>query len=110
MKTTLPGAREDFFKPAFIVGVAGHMDLDPAHQDRIKSEVKRIFAWLRASPRKRDKSDDNTPLGPNLGLKNTPIVLLSSLAPGANQWAAEAAREMDPPIRALASIPFLKDQ
>jgi hypothetical protein len=45
-----------------------------------------------------------------LGLKNTPIILLSSLAPGADQWVVEAAREMDPPVRALASIPFLKDQ
>jgi hypothetical protein len=110
MATILPGAREEFFKPAFIIGVTGHMDLDPAHRDRVKTEVKRIFAWLRASPRKRDESKNNTPLGLSLGLKNTPIILLSSLAPGADQWVVEAAREMDPPIRALVSIPFLKDQ
>jgi hypothetical protein len=110
MMTTSPDARGDFFKPAFIVGAIGHMDLDPAHRDRVKAEVKRIFAWLRASPRKRDKSENDARLGLSLGLKNTPIILLSSLAPGADQWVVEAAQEMDPPIRALASIPFLKDQ
>src|ERR1700758_5680925 len=110
MMTSSPGARGDFFKPAFIVGVIGHIDLDPAHRDRVKAEVKRIFAWLRTSPRKRDKSESNMSLGLSLGLKNTPIILLTSLAPGANQWVVEAAQEMDPPVRALASIPFLKDQ
>lgn len=110
MMTSSPEPRGDFFKPAFIVGAIGHMDLDPAHRDRVKAEVKRIFSWLRASPRKRDKSENNTSLGPGLDLKNTPIILLSSLAPGADQWVVEAAQEMDPPIRALASIPFLKDQ
>jgi len=100
----------DFFKPAFVVGVTGHMDLDPAHRDRVKVEVKRIFAWLRASPGKHRRNENNTPLGPSLDLKNTPIILLSSLAPGADQWVVEAAREMDPPLRALAPLPFLKDQ
>jgi hypothetical protein len=100
----------DFFRPAFVVGVTGHMDLDPAHRDRIKVEIKRIFAWLRASPGKHSTNESNTPLGPGLDLKNTPIILLSSLAPGADQWVVEAAREMDPPLRALAPLPFLKDQ
>src|SRR5580692_10379522 len=103
----MPG---DFFRPAFVVGVTGHMDLDPAHRDRIKVEIKRIFAWLRASPGKHSTNESNTPLGPGLDLKNTPIILLSSLAPGADQWVVEAAREMYPPLRALAPLPFLKDQ
>ena len=100
----------DLFKPSFIVGVTGHMDLDPAHRDRVKVEVKRIFAWLRTSPGKHHKNESNTPLGPGLALKNTPLILLSSLAPGADQWVVEAAREMDPPLRVLAPLPFLKDQ
>jgi hypothetical protein len=101
----------DFFKPAFVVGVTGHMDLDPTHRDRVKAEVKRIFSWIRASPGKHDnKGGNNKSLGSSLGLKNTPIILLSSLAPGADQWAVEAAREMDPSIRTLAPLPFLKDQ
>jgi hypothetical protein len=108
--TAVPRAPRDFFKPAFIVGVTGHMDLDPAHRDRVKAEVKRFFAWLRASPGKQDKNENNTSLGPSLDLKNTPIILLSSLAPGADQWVAEAALEMDPPLLVLAPLPFLKDQ
>jgi hypothetical protein len=100
----------DDFKPAFVVGVTGHMDLDPTHRGRIKEEVRYIFTWLRASPGKPDKNESDTVLGPGLNLKSTPIVLLSSLAPGADQWVVEAAQEMDPPIRVLAPLPFLKDQ
>ena len=100
----------DDFKPAFVVGVTGHMDLDPTHRGRIKDELRRIFTWLRASPGKLDKNESNNLLGPGLDLKSTPIVLLSSLAPGADQWVVEVAREMDPPIRVLAPLPFLKDQ
>src|SRR5271166_539049 len=105
-----PHMPADYFKPAFVVGVTGHMDLDPGHRDRVKVEVKRIFTWLRGSPGKQNKNESNTALGPGLDLKNTPIILLSSLAPGADQWVVEAAREMDPPLRALAPLPFLKDQ
>jgi hypothetical protein len=100
----------DFIKPAFVVGVTGHMDLDPAHRDRVIAEVKRIFAWLRGSLGKHNENESNTPLGPSLDLKKTPVILLSSLAPGADQWVVEAAREMDPPLRALAPLPFTKDQ
>jgi hypothetical protein len=110
MMTTTARAPGDSFKTAFVVGVTGHIDLDPAHRDRIKAEVKRIFDWLRASPGKDHKNQDNTILGQSLELKNTPIILLSSLAPGADQWVVEAAREMDPPFRVLAPLPFLKDQ
>ena len=108
--TAIPRAPRDFFKPAFIVGVTGHMDLDPAHRDRVKAEVKRIFAWLRASPGNHHKNENNTSLGPSLDLKDTPIILLSSLTPGADQWVVEAALEMDPPLLVLAPLPFLKDQ
>jgi hypothetical protein len=99
-----------FFKPPFIVGITGHMDLDPASRDRVKSEVKHFFAWLRASPRKHDNNEGNLTLGPGLGLENTPIILLSSMAPGADQWVAEAAKEMKPALRVLAPLPFLEDQ
>ena len=106
----MPRAPGDSFKPAFILGITGHMDLDPAHRDRVKAEVIRIFAWLRASPRNHDKEGGNTSLGPGLDLKNTPIILLSSLAPGADQWVVEAALETDPSLLVLAPLPFLKDQ
>jgi hypothetical protein len=100
---------EEHFKPAFVVGVTGHIDLDPTYRDRIKEEVKRVFAWLRASPEK-DRNSDDVDLGAGLGLKNTPIILLSSLAPGADQWVVEAALELEPRPRVLAPLPFLKDQ
>ena len=98
------------FKPGFVVGVTGHMDLDPAHQDRIKTDVKRVFAWLREPSSKFDRNKSHPILGPGLGLTDTPIILLSSLAPGADQWVAQAAREMDPPLRILAPLPFVKEQ
>jgi hypothetical protein len=110
MKTTIPRGANDLFKPAFVVGVTGHMDLDPAHRDRVKAEVKRLFVWLRDSPRNHDQNESNKSLGPSLGLKNTPVRLLSSLAPGADQWVAEVALELDPPLLVLAPLPFLKDQ
>jgi hypothetical protein len=106
MMIASPCTSGDSFKPAFVVGVTGHMDLDPAQRDRIKTEVKGIFDWLRASP----SNHDNMGLGPGLALKSTPIILLSSLAPGADQLVVQVAREMDPPLRALAPLPFLKDQ
>jgi hypothetical protein len=110
MAASSPRSPGDSFKPAFGVGVTGHMDLDPTHRERIKAEIKRIFAWLRAPSCKHDKNEGDPTLGPGLGLKNTPIILLSSLAPGADQWVVETAQEMDPPLCVLAPLPFLKDQ
>src|SRR5689334_21043075 len=93
---------EDSFKPAFIVGVTGHTDLDPAHREQIKAELKRIIRWLGNSPNLHDAA-----LGPGLGLTRTPLILLSSLAPGADQWAVEAVREVNHPagLRILAPLP-----
>src|ERR1700738_2362220 len=110
MMTPIPRSPRDLFKPAFIVGITGHMDLDPAHRDRVKAEGKQVFAWLRAPPRDHDKNKGNASLGPSLDLQNTPIILLSSLAPGADQWVVEVALEMNPPLLVLAPLPFLKDQ
>jgi hypothetical protein len=79
-------------RPAFVVGVTGHMQLRDDTQ-AIKQTLRRVFEWLRADvdvefPEFRIPSD--TPVY-GLGLKNTPIVLLSSLAPGADALAAEVA-------------------
>ncbi|MBV9492286.1 MAG: hypothetical protein JO069_21540, partial [Verrucomicrobia bacterium] len=83
------------------------MDLDPACRDRIKAEVKRIIGWIGNPSNLRDPV-----LGPGLGLTRTPLVLLSSLAPGADQWAVEAARESGHAagLRILAPLPFVRDQ
>lgn len=106
---TLPSSRlpADSSTPAFVVGVTGHTDLDPAYRDRIKTGVKRIIRWLGNSSNLHDPA-----LGPGLGLTRTPLILLSSLAPGADQWAVEAAREVNHTagLRILAPMPFLKDQ
>jgi hypothetical protein len=110
MAASTPRPPGDAFQPAFIVGVTGHMDLDPTHRERIKADIRRIFTWLRAPLRKRDKSKNDPTLGPGLALKNTPIMLLSCLAPGADQWVVEAAQEIDPNLHVLAPLPFLKDQ
>ena len=102
-----PQPPADSSKPAFIIGVTGHTDLDPARRDRIKAELKRIIRWLGDSANSHDPA-----LGPGLGLTRTPLILLSSLAPGAGQWAVEAAREVNHPagLRILAPLPFPKDQ
>jgi hypothetical protein len=99
-------------KPAFIVGVTGDPDLDRRQSGCVKAALKHVFSWLRASPKEKDKE-----LGhPGLGLADTPIVLLTSLAPGANQWAAAVAEEIstEPKHRAgihvIAPLPFSKDQ
>jgi hypothetical protein len=105
-----PAQRPGFFKPAFIIGVTGHIDLDPAYRDRVKTAVKRIVTWLRQPSSPRDAKRVDRVLGPGLGLVNTPVLLLSSLAPGADQWVAEAATEMDPLLKVLAPLPFFKDQ
>jgi hypothetical protein len=110
MTSVRASTAEECFKPAFVVGVTGHIDLDPTYRDKIKEEVKRVFAWLRTAPEKYGKNRHDTILGTSLGLKNTPIILLSSLAPGADQWVVEAAREVEPRALVLAPIPFLKEQ
>src|SRR6266566_8889078 len=86
-RRTLP---RESFKPAFVVGVTGDMDLDPAHREATKAEVKQIFDWLRASPGKKHKKQNKASLGPGLGLKNTPIVhaYYSTLVVGAKRKSA----------------------
>jgi hypothetical protein len=99
-------------KPAFIVGVTGDTDLDHRQSGCVKAALKHVFGWLRASPKEKDKE-----LGhPGLGLADTPIILLTSLAPGANQWAAAVAQEISTEpkhqagIHVIAPLPFCKDQ
>jgi hypothetical protein len=108
----MPHFRSLSSKPAFIIGVTGHMDLDPGQSERVKTGLRRVFTWLRASSKEKDKE-----LGhPGLGLTDTPIILLSSLAPGADQWAVAVAREASAEpmhhagVHVIAPLPFFKDQ
>ena len=91
------------YSPAFILGVTGHMDLDPAFRPNVEALVRRTLDWVRSPAKTKDSI-----LGPGLGLVKTPVLLLSSLAPGADQWVAIVAQEMG--VRVLAPLPFLKDQ
>jgi hypothetical protein len=106
---SLPHPQSRFIKPAFIIGVTGHMDIDPTQRERIEHQLERIFDWLDTSHEGRDDV-----LGPGLELKNTPIVVLSSLAPGADQWVVKLAQEYkrkgSSGIQILAPLPFVKDQ
>jgi len=56
-----------------VIGVTGHRDLRPQDVDRLKEEVGKVFAALKQR------------------CPNTPLVLLSSLAEGADRVAADVA-------------------
>src|SRR5690242_2419409 len=68
-----------------VVGVVGHRDLPPdtATRDKLKAAVRKVFEEL----------DEAYP--------NSPKILLSPLAPGADQLAAEVALE---PARSAWSV------
>jgi hypothetical protein len=91
------------FKSAFIIGVTGHMDLDPGQFEKVKAALENVFLWLRT------KKHFEGFRHPGLGLRNTPIILLSSLAPGADQWTLKVAGEFND-VHILAPLPFFKDQ
>ena len=82
------------------------MDIDPVHRDRIEQELKRIFNWLDASRKSKDDV-----LGAGLELSNTPLILLSSLARGADQWVVQSApTDRLAGVRTVAPLPFVRDQ
>lgn len=108
-------------KPAFIVGITGHRDVPKEDEEAIIERLERIFRWMRA-----DRSQLFNPLDfseiesatagkslepiAGLGLKETPIIVLSSLAPGADSIAAEAVlRSKVPDLRVRAPLPFPKE-
>ncbi len=109
-------------QPAFLVGVTGYMELDDA--DGLKSQVRRLFRFLKWGPKRLDLQPPqglgsvtllesllwqlvphrcdrslNDALRQTLahwpGLEDTPIVILSSLAPGADSLVAEVALETE---------------
>lgn len=110
-------------QPAFIVGVTGHWDLTPEDAEALRNRVRYIFRMLRHGARNEQGAftDDAIELlkvfyqldlsacdhkekvtavyeaflndWPGLGA--TPIIVLSSLAPGADQLVAEVALEKE---------------
>src|SRR5262245_24926705 len=99
--------------PAFLVGVTGHMDLDPTQVPLLEERVQRLFRFLKSTPDApqragllerlvQDLAPDDGParaaytaaLSSWGGLDHTPIVVLSSLAPGADSLVARVALQL----------------
>jgi len=100
--------------PAFIVGVTGHMDLRRDEEERLREEVRRLFRFLKKGvqgkrggrerlealvgslpPVHSGRNPYRESLDQWIGLEHTPIVILTSLAPGADALVAEVALEKE---------------
>jgi hypothetical protein len=73
----------------FLVAVTGHRDLRPQDLDLLRQEVRTIFSGMRRR------------------MPNTPLILLTGLAEGADQLVAEVALEQD--VLLAAAIPMPVD-
>jgi hypothetical protein len=73
----------------FLVAVTGHRDLRPQDLDLLRQEVRAIFSGMRSR------------------MPNTPLILLTGLAEGADQLVAEVALEQD--VLLAAAIPMPVD-
>lgn len=90
-------------RPAFILGVTGLMEIHPDDIAAVRSSVQTVFDWIRDQSQPGDKG--HKVLGKGLGLPDsTPVVLLSSLAPGADQMVADTALARNCCVR--APLPF----
>jgi hypothetical protein len=97
-------------QPAFLIGVTGHMDLDPAQVPLLEERVERLLRFLKSTPDApqrpallkalvQDLAPDDAQAAAMCtaalsswgGLEHTPIVVLSSLAPGADSLVARVA-------------------
>lgn len=117
----------DHSSPAFVVGITGHMDIPEEDVPEIEERFRQLFRWLSEIPETADSPEsdrpawwpfierrcldesgeyDDRPL-PGLGLENQRIVLLTSLAPGADTIAARIALEEGIEVR--APLPFPVD-
>jgi hypothetical protein len=73
----------------FLVAVTGHRDLRSQDLDHLRQEVRAIFSGMRRR------------------MPNTPLILLTGLAEGADQLVAEVALEQD--VLLAAAIPMPVD-
>ncbi len=122
-------------KPAFLIGVTGHIDLRDEEVGPLKERVKALFRLLlpEANSAQRRESlegfvkmlppadaegraqNEPNPYSQALQrwptLEQTPIILLTSLAPGADSLCAEVAleNEFKERIRIVAPLPFPQD-
>ncbi len=113
--TQIPIGDEDTKVP-FILGVTGHMDLARGDMALVQETLRELIVWLNPALELLPPGKPRGPLKPVAGLarpalgftEKTPLLLLSSLAPGADHWAAQVAREHG--IRVVAPLPFPRDQ
>jgi hypothetical protein len=78
----------------FLIAVTGHRDLRPQDLDLLRQEVRAIFSGMRSR------------------MPNTPLILLTGLAEGADQLVAEVALEQDVLLAAAIPmpVPIYKEQ
>ncbi len=90
--------------PSFTVGITGQIDLAQGSEVVLRKRLAQIFAWLRDTA-VSDPAVAET-FGKPLGLRHTPITLLSPLAPGADQLAAEVALTEPFQFEVKCPLPF----
>lgn len=130
-------AHIDESKPRFLVGVTGHMNLDGADVKSIQQRLRLIFRFLRFGGAKRMPSEPRS-LGAQIadqvapqttpdsaasklhrayckrleafkGMGDTPIIVMSNLAPGADSVSVDVAIEKEFQnigFSVLAPLPF----
>ncbi|MDF1752511.1 MAG: hypothetical protein P1U89_07050 [Verrucomicrobiales bacterium] len=87
-------------KPCFTVGIVGHINLPEGADVILKERVREVLQWLRD-----EKVTNCKEFGKPLGFQNTPVVLLSPLAPGADHLAAEVALDLGIEVRSPMPFP-----
>lgn len=108
MNTETPQNPKRPDKPAFLVGITGSRDINPAALKTVEDQVRTFFRWLRDGG---GAGRSPVALGKPLGLsEQTDIIVLSSLAPGADQVVARIAMEDEFDFHVSAPLPFAKDQ
>jgi hypothetical protein len=93
-------SRPEKFRPSFVLGVTGQMDLDKlpdGQKQAVRRAVERVLEHLTSS-----KVDPDLGLG--LGLQHSPVILLSSLAPGADTLVADACQDRG--FQLVVPLPF----
>jgi hypothetical protein len=113
-------------RPAFVVGVAGHMDPHESafannSEHDVREKIRLLFRFLKKGAdgellelvkKCLPDSEQAEGLGGWPGLRHTPIVVLTALAPGADSLVAQLALEQaqkDMGIFVQAPLPFRKD-
>ena len=102
-------------RPAFVIGITGHLDPN-GDTDEISETLASLFRFLKNGAAVEREFFDRLPCrdhAPGLeqwpGLADTPILVLTSLAPGADTLAAEVALRpefSEAGFQVLAPLPF----